>query len=76
MVFLALLDRLRVERGSEHLHRLGARVIAEFLAEGVREGDDVGRLITRLERYGPCSLGLIRALDGDRFVPSPRAVPR
>jgi hypothetical protein len=75
VVFLDRHDRFRIERGTQHLHPLGGRVLAEFLAEGVCEGDDVRRLIARFQRYEPCSLGLIRALDGDRFVPSLRAVP-
>jgi hypothetical protein len=76
MVFLDPITRLRLERGTERLHPLGKRVLAEFLAEGVRDGDDVGRLIARFQRYEPCSLELIRSLDGNRFVPSLRAVPR
>ena len=33
MVYLHPFDRLRLQRGAEHLHRLGARPTAEFLAE-------------------------------------------
>jgi hypothetical protein len=33
MIFLHPLDRLQLTRGAEHLHRLGARPTAEFLAE-------------------------------------------
>jgi len=41
MYFLDPLDRLRIERGARHLHRLGKRAIGEFLAEGIREGNDI-----------------------------------
>jgi hypothetical protein len=33
MVHLHPLDRLRLQRGAEHLHALGARAQAEFLVE-------------------------------------------
>jgi hypothetical protein len=33
MIFLYPIDRLRLQRGVEHLHALGARPVAEFLVE-------------------------------------------
>ena len=48
MVHLDPLDRLRLQRGAEHLHRLGARATAELLAE---VADRIGGL--------PCILGLL-----------------
>lgn len=78
MVHLDTLDRLRLQRGAEHLHALGARATAELLAE-------VGQRIGGL----PCILGLLgeyqqrltprmlRVVGGDRFPCQPlRVVPR
>jgi hypothetical protein len=78
MIRLDPLDRLRLQRGAEHLHSLGARAQAEFLAE---IGDRIGGL--------PCILGLLgeyqqrlspkmlRAVGAHRFPPrSLRVVPR
>jgi hypothetical protein len=39
-------DRYRVEGGTRHLIVLGQRGLAEFLAEGVREGDDLSVMST------------------------------
>jgi hypothetical protein len=69
-------DRLRIERGAEHLHRLGARAISELLIEVVTEGDDVQSLIVRLERYQQCDPATLRAVAGDRFPPRLTVVPR
>ena len=69
---------LRLQRGAEHLHRLGPRATAELLAE-------VGARIGGL----PCVLGLLanyelrltpamlRQVGGDRFPPRQlREVPK
>jgi hypothetical protein len=45
MVFLDPHDRFRIDRGSEHLHRLGARAISELLLEIVTEDDDISSAI-------------------------------
>jgi hypothetical protein len=78
MVHLDPLDHLRLERGAEHLHGLGARAVAELLAE---VGDRIGGM--------PCILGILgeyqqrlspqmlRAVGGHRFPTRPmRVVPR
>jgi hypothetical protein len=75
MVFLDPLDRLRIERGSEHLHRLGARAIGEFLAEGIVDGDDTSSLLDRLQRYQQLDPALLRATGGDRLLPRVWLVP-
>jgi hypothetical protein len=76
MYFLDPLDRLRIERGSEHLYRLGARSVAEFLAEGIASGDDITSLLDRLQRYQHYDPAILRAVGGDRFPRRLRAVPR
>ena len=71
MVHLHPLDRLRLQRGAEHLHRLGPRATAELLAEvfGQRIGG-MPRIITLLgEHQERLSPRLLRAAAGDRFPP-------
>lgn len=75
MHFLDPHDRLCIERGSQHLHQLGPRAVAEFLAEGVSEGNDLTSLLDRLQRYQGCNPLLLRAIGGDRFPRWLRAVP-
>ena len=72
------LDRLRLQRGAEHLHRLGARATAEFVAElAARIGGmpaAVGLLTEYERRLTP---GMIAAAGGDRFpTRRPMAVPQ
>jgi hypothetical protein len=76
MFFLNPHDRFRIERGARQLRRLGARTSPEFLAEGIREGDDVGRLIDRLNRYQQGTPAMIWASGGDKFPPTFSEVPR
>jgi hypothetical protein len=76
MVFLDPHDRFRIERGSEHLHRLGARAIAEFLAEGIADGGDTPSLLNRLQRYQQLDPATLRAVGGDQFPPRLHAVPQ
>lgn len=69
------LERKRLERGAEHLYRLGARAVAEFLTEvSARIGGGPAMLSTLadFERLTP---GQVRAVGGDRFPSQLRAVP-
>jgi hypothetical protein len=72
MVFLDPHDRFRLERGSEHLYRLGARAVAEFLADG----DDLASLLARLQCYQQCAPALLYTAGGDRFPPQLTVVGR
>jgi hypothetical protein len=76
MVNLHPLDRLRLQRGVEHLHPLGPRVTAEFLAA---VGDATGGMPAILEllaQYRCLSPHVNTALGSDRFPPSAlRVVP-
>jgi hypothetical protein len=77
MVHLHPLDRLRLQRGAEHLHALGPRATAEFLAE---VGHRIGGIPCILGLLGECEQRLtprmIRLDGGDRFPHRPlRAVP-
>ena len=63
-----ILDRLRLERGAEHLHRLGARATAEFLAElATAIGGQPAILRLLAEYQDRLSPELLRASGGDCF---------
>ena len=70
MIALCPFHQLRLARGAEHLHRLGPRAIAEFLAEGA--GPDLAALLARLDRYRRLHPDAVRLVGGDRF---PRRLP-
>ena len=70
--------RLRLERGAQHLHHLGPRAVAEFLAEIADAIGGTPCILARLTEYERrISPDMLRAVGGDRF-PSrlPRMVPR
>ena len=65
-------DALRLQLGAEHVHRLGARALAEFLAELARDRSDLAATLDRLDRWrAGLSPELIRAAGADRFPPRP-----
>ena len=67
-------DEARLHRGAEHLHRLGPRAVAEFLAElGSRIGGTPACLCL-LNEYGRLSPGQVRAAGGDRPMRRPLSV--
>ncbi len=59
--------RLHVER----LHRLGPRALDELLLEIGAEMSCLTAIETRLERYAGLDRGVVAAVGGDRFPPSP-----
>ncbi len=71
------LDQAHLQRGAEHLHRLGPRAVAEFLAElGSRIGGTPACL-SPLNEYGRLTPGKVRAAGGDRPALRPlHVVPR
>ncbi len=63
-------DRFRLQRGAEHLHSLGARALAEMLAELARDRCDLAGTLDRLDAWRDgLSPDLLRAAGGDRFPP-------
>jgi hypothetical protein len=66
-------DLFRLQRGAEHVHRLGARPLAELLAQIGTEQDCIADILALLdqwrERLAPET---VRLVGGDRF---PRRVP-
>ena len=71
------LDQARLHRGAEHLHRLGPRAMAEFLAELGNRIGGTPACLSLLNEYGRLSPGLVRAAGADRPLRSPlSAVPR
>jgi hypothetical protein len=77
MIELGPVDRLRLQRGAEHQHRLGPRAIGEFLAEvGTRTGT-MPWIINRLAEYETrITPDMLRATGGDRFPIRLRVVLR
>ena len=63
-------DQLRLQRGAEHLHSLGARALAEMLAELARDRCDLSDTLDRLDAWrAGLSPEMLRAAAGDRFAP-------
>jgi hypothetical protein len=76
MIFLDPLTRLRLQRNAEHLHTLGPRATAEFIAE---LSDRIGGLpaaLGLLEEYRTrLSPSLLRQVGGNRFPAHIQQVP-
>lgn len=67
------IDQARLHHGAEHLHRLGPRAMAEFLAElGSRIGGTPACL-SLLNEYGRLNPGQVRPAGGDRPIQRPLA---
>ncbi len=65
-------DALRLQRGAEHVHRLGARALAELLAELARDRCELVATLDRLDAWrAGLTPDLVRAAGGDRFPPRP-----
>lgn len=65
-------DRLRLQRGAEHLHALGARALAEMLAELARDRCDLADTLDRLDAWrAGLTPEMLSAAGGDRFAPRP-----
>jgi hypothetical protein len=64
------LMRLRLQRGTEHLHKLGARATAEFLAQVAGQIGGMPAIMSLLAEY-ECRPAMVRAAGGDRFPPRP-----
>ena len=68
---------LRLQRGAEHLHELGPRALAEFLAELAQRIGGMPATLGMLTEYQRLTPGMVRAAGGDQFPPPPlRALPR
>jgi hypothetical protein len=68
----AFLDSVRLQRGAEHLHSLGARALAEMLAELARDRCDLADTLDRLDAWRDgLTPELLRAAGGNRFPPRP-----
>ena len=69
-------QRLRIERGVERLHRLGARPMAELMIELVSPVGESDLLIRMLDRWGQrLTPEALRVTGGDRFAPRLVVVP-
>jgi hypothetical protein len=76
--YLDPLARLRLQRGAEHLCRLGPRATAEFLGEVADRVGGMPCILDRLSEYERrLSPKLLRLTGGDRFPVRPlHTVPR
>ncbi len=64
------LDQMRLQRGAEHLHTLGPRATAEFLAEVAAAIGGMPAILGRLNEYQRrLNPEMLRATGGDRFPP-------
>ena len=70
-------DRFRLQRGAEHLHRLGPRAIAEALKEIGDTADCLSGVLELLDAWrAQPTRETIAAVGADRFPPEIAAVPR
>ncbi len=66
----AVSDTLRLQRGAEHVHGLGARALAELLAQVAREGRDLPGMLDLLDAWRDgLSPAMVRAAGADCFPP-------
>jgi hypothetical protein len=71
MVLLDPLDRLRLQRGVEHLHALGPRATAELLTEIGAQTGEMPAIMQLLAKYERLTQEVLRRLGGDGFPPRP-----
>jgi hypothetical protein len=78
VIHLDTLDRLRLQRGVEHLHQLGPRATAELLSEVAHRIGGMPCIIKLLGEYElRLTPRMLRLTGGDRFPAHRlRAVPR
>lgn len=69
---IAALRRLRRQRRAEAIHRLGARVLFEFVDEIAHYHPEIAAdLDARLDRFACIDRDLLEAVDGNRFPSCP-----
>jgi len=67
---------LLLQRGAEHLHQLGERAIAEFLAEIGTECGCSDQILDRLNTWRALNASTLQQVGGERRVVPLRLVPR
>lgn len=65
------LDRMRLERGTRHLHALGPRATAALLATLAERIGGAPVMLGLLAEYDRLTPNMIRAAGADRFPPQP-----
>jgi hypothetical protein len=76
MHFLKPFDRVRLQRGAEHLCRLGSRAVGEFIVEAAAASDDPAVVLDRLDRWRELDLSTLLVAGGDRWSPTLAVVPK
>ena len=71
MVHLQPLDRMRLQRGVEHLHSLGARATAEALAEVAGRIGGLPVILAVLGEFSTVTPHKLRTTGGDCFSSRP-----
>ena len=72
MVHLQPIDRLRLQRGVEHLRGLGVRAEAEFLAELAQRIGGMPAILALLAEYqNGLTPALVKSRGGDQFPSRP-----
>jgi hypothetical protein len=65
----------RLQRGAEHLHKLGPRATAELLAEVGNRIGGIPAIIGLLTEYQRLTPEVLRAVGGDKFPRCIRVLP-
>jgi hypothetical protein len=74
---LAALDDLRLQRGVERLHRLGARPLYELFIELGKELLIRSEIAAKVMRYAQLDPDIVRSIGADQFPSRPvHVVPR
>jgi hypothetical protein len=68
-------DRIRLQRGTQHLVQLGPRAVAELLAEIGNDSRCLGNILDRLDAWREMTPEVVAATGGDRFPPFLTIVP-
>jgi ribosomal 50S subunit-associated protein YjgA (DUF615 family) len=62
-------DRFRLERGAAHLHALGPRAVAEFIAEIANDQACTHAILHRLDEWrARLTPEMLHVTGGDRFA--------
>ena len=68
-------ERLRLQRGAEHVQQLGPRATVELLVEIADRVGGVSAVLAALASFESVTLVQIRAAGADRLPPRLRTVP-
>ena len=73
---MSAVERLRLQRGAEHIYTLGPRAYAELFEEVGAATGTTETMLVRLEAYARLTPEMLRATGGDRFPRPLRVVAK